>query len=261
MSAIPFKQQEVYYPESDGKPVAESDIHIDELLTARHALKEHFRAVEDVYAAGNMLLYYVQGDPRKCVAPDVFVVRGVPKRRRNIFKLWEEGHAPCFVLEITSDTTRSEDLRKKKDLYQDLGVEEYFLFDPLQDYLKPSLQGFRLVDGRYQPIPSEVDGSLASRTTGTRLRREGHEKLRFVNAETGEPLVRIEELRDLADTAAEALREADGERRKARSAEVERQRAEEERQQMKARLAEETAARRAAEEELARLRRELESRK
>lgn len=254
MAAIPFKQHEVYYPESDGKPVAETEIHVDELLTARFVLKEHFRDVDDVYVSGNMLLYFLEGDPRKSVAPDVFVVRGVPNRKRRVFKVWEEGHAPCFVLEVTSDSTRSEDLRKKKDLYESLGVEEYFLFDPLRDYLAPSLRGFRLVEGHYRPIEPEADGSLASRTTGTRLKREAQHQLRFLNAETGEPLLRIEEVRDRAELAEEALREADSERRKARNAEVERQRAEEERQQMKAKLA-------AAEEELARLRRELESRK
>ncbi len=247
MSAIPFKQHEVYYPESDGKPVAETEIHVDELLTARFVLKEHFRGVDDVYVNGNMLLYFVEGDPRKCVAPDVFVVRGVPNRKRRVFKVWEEGHAPCFVLEVTSDSTRSEDLRKKKDLYEHLGVEEYFLFDPLRDYLEPSLRGFRLVEGRYRPVEPEADGSLASRTTGTRLRQEAQHQLRFLKAETGEPLLRIEEVRDRAEMAEGALREADSERRKARNAEAERQRAE-------SRLA-------AAEEELARLRRELESRK
>lgn len=166
MAAIHFRQQEVYYPESDGKPVAETEVHIDELLTARFVLKEHLRDADDVYVNGNMLLYYAEEDPRKCVAPDVFVVRGVPNHKRRVFKVWEEGQVPCFVLEITSDSTRSEDLHKKKDLYQTLGVEEYFLFDPLQDYLKPSLQGFRLVGGRYQPVQSEVDGSLASLATG-----------------------------------------------------------------------------------------------
>lgn len=247
MSAIPFKQHEVYYPESDGKPVAETEIHVDELLTARFVLKEHFRGVDDFYVNGNMLLYFVEGDPRKSVAPDVFVVRGVPNRKRRVFKVWEEGHAPCFVLEVTSDSTRAEDLRKKKDLYEGLGVEEYFLFDPLRDYLEPSLRGFRLVEGRYRPVEPEADGSLASRTTGTRLRREAQHQLRFLNAETGEPLLRIEEVRDRAEMAEEALREAESERRNARNAEAERQRAE-------SRLA-------AAEEELARLRRELEFRK
>jgi Uma2 family endonuclease len=228
MTAIPF-QQEIYYPESDGQPMAESDLHRKEMSYLIDSLDDHFAQTPDVYVAGNLFLYYVKGDPRSVVAPDTFVVKGVPKGNRKVYKLWEEGgQVPCLVVEVTSDTTRDEDLEKKMSLYERLGVDEYFLFDPLGDYLSPRLQGHRLVRGRYQPLSSR-NGSLASRTTGVTFMLEGGH-IRLIETATGEPLLRREEW-------------------KARAARV---------AQAETRLAAEIEARRAAEDEIARLRAELE---
>ncbi len=196
MSAIPL-QRDVHYPESDGEPMAETEIHLDVTIDLIQGLRRRYRDVPDVYVVGNMFLYYVQGDPRAMVSPDVFLVRGVSKTpRRRVYKLWEEGEAPSLVIEVTSDSTSDEDTHKKKAIYERLGVEEYFLFDPLGDYLKPPLQGFRLVDGRYRPIPADPDGSLRSLVTGLILRPEADSRLRLVDAETGEPLLWDSELDD-----------------------------------------------------------------
>lgn len=125
------------------------------------------------------------------------MVRGLAdaKTRRDIYKLWEERRPPCWVMEVTSRSTRQEDLSKKKDLYCQLGVEEYFLFDPREEYLYPSLQGFRLVRGpgsEYRPIALEEDGSLVSPLLGVTFRREG-EELRLIDTRTGEPYLRAGE--------------------------------------------------------------------
>ncbi len=238
MAAIPL-QREIHYPESDGKPMAESDLHRDVMADLIYALKARYGGEPNVYVGGNLLLYYVEGDPRKSVSPDVLVTWGIRKGRRKTYLLWKEGHAPGFVIEVTSDTTRSEDLGKKKELYLRLGVEEYILFDPLGDYLHPRLQGNRLVLGRYQPIPLEADGSLLSRTTGLRLLTEG-ENLRLIDEATGERLLFAEE------------------ERAARLAErVARLAAEEEARSARERAEQEAKARRALEEEIERLRREL----
>jgi len=83
----------------------------------------------------------------------VFVVRGVEKKRRDNYLVWEEGHAPDVVIEITSKSTKRADNKTKWALYLDvLKVREYFQFDPTQDYLTPPLQGFRLVAGEYRLI-------------------------------------------------------------------------------------------------------------
>lgn len=92
----------------------------------------------DVYVTGNLFFYYEQGNPRAVLAPDVFVTKGVPKRiekdgrsqKRLTYRLWEEGQVPCLVIEMTSESTRKEDTWKKNQ-YARLGVEELFLFDPL----------------------------------------------------------------------------------------------------------------------------------
>lgn len=252
MAAIPL-QREIHYPESDGKPMAESELHRDVMTDLIHALKDRYLGEPDVYVGGNLLLYYVEGDPRKSVSPDVLVTWGIRKGRRKTYLLWKEGRAPGFVIEVTSDTTRSEDLGKKKELYLRLGVEEYILFDPLGDYLHPRLQGHRLVLGRYQSIPLEPDGSLLSRTTGLRLRIEG-QNLRLIDEATGERLLFVEEER-AARLAERAARLAE---RAARLAErAARLAAEEEARIARERAEQEARARRALEAEIERLRREL----
>lgn len=197
MNAIPL-QRDIHYPESDGQPMAETDLHREEMIDLIHALRRRYQDAPDVYVTGNLFLYYVQGDPRAVVAPDVFLVKGVPKGPRRTYKLWEEGRLPSLVIELTSDSTRGEDLSRKKLCYERLGIEEYFLHDPYQDYLDPALQGFRWANGRYQPIAPEADGSLRSLTTGLLLRTEGV-RLRLVDAGTGERLLWDSECDELLD--------------------------------------------------------------
>jgi hypothetical protein len=101
--------------------------------------------------------------------------------------LWKEPKAPDFVLEVTSHSTRAEDLGPKRGTYAFLGVEEYWLYDPTGDYLRLSLQGNRLVDGNYQRLPVEQGpGRLSgqSRVLGLELRVEGGE-FRFVDPARG----------------------------------------------------------------------------
>ena len=143
-------------------------------------------------SAGNMLFYYEEGNPAEFKVPDVFVVKGIAKHDRRIYKLWEEKAAPCVVFEITSRSTRLEDLGTKRALYEMLGVREYYLFDPLDEYLRPRLQGFKLVAGIYQPVKPSLDGSLLSRELGLVLRPDG-KLLRLVDPATGEPLPTLDE--------------------------------------------------------------------
>lgn len=185
--SIPL-QREIEYPESDGRPLGETDIHVEVASMTAYVLRQRFRDVPDVYASQNLIFYYVEGDPRAQFCPDVFLVRGVPNHQRRIYKLWEEGKAPSLLLEVTSRSTRQEDLRSKKELYERLGVEEYFLFDPLGEYLKPRLQGHRLASGRYHGLAPASDGSLLSRAAGLELIPEGH-RLRLRDAQTREPLL------------------------------------------------------------------------
>ena len=197
------------YPTTDGKPMAETDLHRDLMVALIETLKAFYLDDPSVYISGNLLLYYEEGNRRKRLAPDVFLVRGVAKHRRENYLLWEEGHSPRFVIELTSSSTRREDTNKKKALYRDvLKVREYFLFDPNEDYLTPSMQGWRLVKGVYQSIRA-VDGRLPSQTTGLHLERDGNE-LRLWNPETREwLLVPVEEEHRLRLLAEEQAEQAD----------------------------------------------------
>jgi Uma2 family endonuclease len=144
---------QIEYPDSDGEPMAESDSARAYLTYCVEALDIYFQSRPGVYVSGNLFIYYRQGDPSAVVAPDVFVAFGVSKRQRRSYQLWREGNkVPAFVLEITSATTKSQDQVDKPRLYAQLGVQEYFQYDPTGDYLKPQLKGFALVSGEYQPI-------------------------------------------------------------------------------------------------------------
>ena len=130
------------------------------------------------------------------VAPDVFVVFGVPDRMRMSYKVWEEGKGPDFVLEVASPGTWREDVGPKREVYARLGVGEYWLYDPLGGLLRPELQGYRLAGGEYEAREAvrSVDGSLAlySETLGLELRASDGE-MRFRDPSAGGVLLSYEE--------------------------------------------------------------------
>jgi len=216
--------REIDYPTGDGKPMAETDVHRDDMIDLIQALRDHFARDRMVYVSGNLLMYYQEGDRRKHVSPDVFVVRGVKNHRRDHYLVWQETKGPDVVFEITSKSTKREDKGKKWELYRDvLGVSEYFLFDPTEDYLKPSLEGHRLVGGDYGPIPP-VAGRLPSQVLGLHLERDG-EELRLFNPATATWLpTRKERARAAEQRAEEEHRRAEEQRRRAEAAEADRRR-------------------------------------
>lgn len=185
------------YPESDGEPMAETDVHYRLMTDLRFEREQFFRSEPDVYVSGNILLYYVEGNPKKCVTPDVFVARGVRKGGRRVYKLWEEGRAPEVVFEVSSRQTWREDLNTKWRLYEDLGVKEYFIFDPEYDYLVEPLIAWRLESGRYEAV-EVVDGAVKSETLNLELVNTG-ETLRLRNLATGQFLRTPLELAEEAD--------------------------------------------------------------
>jgi len=206
MNAIPL-EQELEYPTSDGQPMAESTLHRKVMSDLIGGLERRYSEVPDVWVGGNLFLCYEKGNPAAHRAPDVLLAKGVEKWDRPNYLLWEET-PPSLVVEVTSRKTRREDQGEKKSLYERIGVEEYVLFDPYGEYLKPRLQGHRLEGGCYQPIPLAEDGTLLSRTTGLIFRPEGR-RLRLVDAVTGEPLPWREELEvALAQEAAARRAEA-----------------------------------------------------
>ena len=203
------------YPASDGKPMGETPFHWRAMVDAADPLREFFAGRPDVYVGSNMMMYYIEDDTDTSVSPDVFVTFGVPKLpERRVWRTWVEGgRFADFVLEMTSESSKSRDAGPKQDLFARLGVREYWQFDPEGKYLDPRLKGRRLdAAGHYQPLElEERDGFLCHGSLlGLELRLEGG-RLRFFDPVQREYLRTHKEERE-ARTAAEA-RIADLERR------------------------------------------------
>src|SRR5271157_6639684 len=97
------QDQDIAYPTRDGRPLGETDLHRNKMADLIETLEDHFSGDPDIYVSGNLLVFYERGDRRKHVSPDVFVVRGVPKKPlRDHYLIWREGKAPEFVIEVTS---------------------------------------------------------------------------------------------------------------------------------------------------------------
>ena len=201
MSQTGLPHDVVEYPCSDGQPMAETDLHAMCMVYVTCALRRWFerRGQEDVYVGSNNFLYYERGNLRAVVAPDVYVVVGVPAHLRDTYLLWNEPQGPDFVLEVTSPSTRREDEGRKRGVYAALGVSEYFLYDPRAEYLTPPLQGFRLHDGDYRPLPALTmlpgrNVSVHSEVLGLDLRDERAARMvRLHDPATGQDLLTYEE--------------------------------------------------------------------
>jgi Uma2 family endonuclease len=190
----------VDYPTTDGKPMAETDTHREQMTDLIQTLQWRYRDRNDVYVSGNLLFYYVKGNKRKHISPDVMVTFGIPKGRRDYYLLWVEGRAPQVVIEITSSSTRHEDMVRKKNLYLQLGVHEYFVFDPHRDYIKAQLRGWRQIDGIWVPM---LRNHMYSQVLGLELRIRNH-WLRLREPASGEILPTEAELAQAAEQHAQA---------------------------------------------------------
>lgn len=211
MDVITQVKTAIIYPESDGSPIGETDLHISLLTYLREALLDYFRDDPQLYVAANLFLYYEEGNPTAVVAPDVFVVRGVPKGNRRIYKLWEEGQVPQVVFELTSRSTRLDDLGTKRALYAMLGVSEYYIYDPYGDYLEPRLWAYHLETKEGTAEYGRVlDAVIQSQVLGLDLIPEG-DLLRLRNSQTGQKLLTPFEAQAARRTEAEARRAAEAE--------------------------------------------------
>ena len=152
----------IFYPEEDGEPMAVSDLHRRILMQTLQVFDEHFKQDPEAYVSGDILMYYVEGDPRKSVSPDVLVAFGLGKKSRRNYLVWLEGKVPDFAMEFSSKNTYQNDLGHKMELYASLGIQDYFLCDIEGLYLPSPLMGFTLVEGVYVPISADVDGGLHS---------------------------------------------------------------------------------------------------
>jgi Uma2 family endonuclease len=175
-SAIPPE-----YPSSDGEPVAETYDHFYAIAILLEMLRQYLTG-RQATVLGNQFLYYAQGLPRMRVAPDVMVIFDVAPGGRDNYKIWEEGQVPAVVFEITSKGTQSVDMGIKRELYAQMGVQEYWLFDPKNEWVEGQLQGYRLNGEAYLLI---LDGQ--SLVLGLRLSIED-KKIALHRLDNGEKL-------------------------------------------------------------------------
>jgi Uma2 family endonuclease len=129
ISKIP--RSEIAYPDSDGKPIADNTLQFRWIVTIKEGTERVYRERTDVFVAGDLLWYPVQGRPDICAAPDTLVAIGRPKGERGSYKQWEEnGVAPQVVFEVLPPNNRVPEMERKLEFYDRYGVEEYYIYDP-----------------------------------------------------------------------------------------------------------------------------------
>lgn len=127
----------IVYPESDGKPMSDNTRQMQWIVVLFDNLTALFAAIKDVFVAGDLLWYPVEGQVEICTAPDVLVVFGRPRGHRGSYKQWEEDNIPVTVaFEILSPKNSVLEMDDKRDFYEEYGVEEYYLYDPDTNRLK-----------------------------------------------------------------------------------------------------------------------------
>ena len=262
---------DVFYPSSDGKPMAENMWQADVILNATFDLRT---ALPEALVAADILLYPERGNNRNSIAPDVLVAFGIGTDNRSSYFVWREGKPPDWVLEVASPSTEERDRGYKRQRYATLGVPEYWLFDPKGDAFPsgtPRLQGLGLVNGAYRPLASALVADepparrrmIRSKVLGLDVCAEGA-LLRFRDPATGRDIPHPPEVEAAADRAearaeqAEVRAEREAAQRKSAEAQAEREAAQRKSAETRAereatRAAREAAARSAAEARVAEL--------
>lgn len=129
----PLAKPEIVYPETDGQPTADNTEQFRWIVTIQGGLDALFRDDINVFVAGDLLWYPVEGDNKIRQAPDVMVVFSRPKEKRGSYQQWREDNIPPqVVFEVASPGNRFGEMLKKFRFYERYGVEEYYLYDPEQ---------------------------------------------------------------------------------------------------------------------------------
>jgi Uma2 family endonuclease len=203
MAITASRKEQIVYPESDGKPMADNTKQFRWIVTLEGGFEALFRDREDVFVAGDLFWYPVEGRPDIRMAPDVMIVFGRPKGDRPSYKQWEEENiAPQVVFEVLSPSNSLLEMAKKLEFYDRYGVEEYYLYDPETGDFTGWIRG---EDGRLRVI-DEIQGWVSPRL-GVRFEIEDGE-LRVIRPDGQRFLTYTE----LEQERARALRQAEEER-------------------------------------------------
>ena len=203
-------------PEGDPEDMTSFD-HLA-LSGSAHHLAQHLGNPETTIVAGERYLTRAPGAPAsERMAPDLLIAFNVEPetyRENNGYIISEQGEPPDFVLEIASRSTGQHDVVDKRPAYAGLGIPEYWRFDETGEFHGTRLAGDRLVDGRYEPVPIEIVGEGVLQGYSTVLNliiRWDHGQLGWHDPETGQHIVRYEDLEARADAAEARVRELEAE--------------------------------------------------
>ena len=212
-----LQSPQILYPESDGKPMADNTLQFRWIVTIKENLELLFANDPQVFIAGDLLWYPVEGNNKLSQAPDAMVVFGRPKGERRSYQQWKEDNLPPQVaFEILSPSNTLKEMSKKLKFYEDYGVEEYYLYDPD----KVDMTGWTRSGNRFEII-DEINGWTSPRLG---VRFEVQPETLVLYSPDGDRFLTFTELGQAKEQAEQQLEQ---ERQRA---EQERQRAEQERQ-------------------------------
>jgi Uma2 family endonuclease len=198
--ARPTPPGPVVYPDSDGKPMADNTLQYEWIVTIKGNLDIVFGPRDDVFVAGDNLIYPVEGRPEIRQAPDVYVAFGRPKGHRGSYKVWDEGNTfPQVVVEVLSPGNRAGEMARKFVFYEQYGAEEYYLYDPDRNRLEGYIRGPAGLDD----VP-DMNGFVSPRL-GIRFDMTGPELV--VYRPDGQRFLTFAELGERADKLAAKLHE------------------------------------------------------
>jgi Uma2 family endonuclease len=179
----------IVYPDNDGQPMSENTLQFKWIVTIDGGLDAVFSNDPNVFVAGDLLWYPVEGKPTIRSAPDAMVVFGRPKGDRGSYKQWEEeGIPPHAIFEVLSPGFRAGEMERKFQFYERYGVEEYYIYDPDRG----DLVGWR----RANDILEEIPNMAGFQSPRLKIRFEpgdGPDNLKIIGPD-GEPFLTYAEL-------------------------------------------------------------------
>ncbi len=155
---IPTSSEKIIYPERDGKPMSDNTLQFDWIVIIKENLERLFSNNPEVFVAGDLLWYPIQGNKKIRRAPDIMVVLGRPKGYRGSYKQWLENNiAATVVFEIISPGNTVQEMGSKFEFYQNYGVQEYYVYNPHLNFLEGwyrknnVLEGIKGIQGWISP--------------------------------------------------------------------------------------------------------------
>lgn len=195
-----INKTEIIYPDSDGQPMADNTLQFHWITTIKNNLEWLFTENEQVFVAGDLLWYPVEGENKIRQAPDVMVVFNRPKGDRGSYQQWREDNIPPqVVFEILSPGNRQTEMNRKLLFYQKYGVEEYYIYDPNHQELSGLIR-----EGEVLTIVEEMQGWVSPRL-GIRFTMEQELKLYHPNGEIFSSYTEVKQQAELERQRAEKL--------------------------------------------------------